>query len=35
MAPSKQAILGEYGFKALLGSALVALVSAAMIGMFL
>lgn len=35
MAPSKQAILGEYGFRGLLGAALVALVSAAMVGMFL
>lgn len=35
MAPTKQSILGEYGFRALLGSALVALVSAAMVGMFL
>ena len=35
MAPNKQSILGEYGIRALLGSALVALVSAAMVGMFL
>ena len=35
MAPNKKHILSEYGFRALLGSALVALVSAAMIGMFL
>src|SRR5574344_1004907 len=35
MAPNKQSILGEYGFRALLGAALVALVSAAMVGMFL
>ena len=35
MAPTKQAILGEYGFRALLGAALVALVSASMVGMFL
>lgn len=35
MAPNKKHILAQYGFKALLGSALVALMSAAMIGMFL
>ena len=35
MAPNKQSVLGEYGFRALLGAALVALVSAAMVGMFL
>lgn len=35
MAPNKQPILGEYGLKALLGAALVALISASMIGMFL
>ncbi len=35
MAPSKQSILGEYGLRALLGAALVALISAAMVGMFL
>lgn len=35
MAPTKQSILGEYGFRALLGAALVALVSASMVGMFL
>ena len=35
MAPNKQSILGEYGLRALLGAALVALVSAAMVGMFL
>ena len=35
MAPNKKHILSEYGFRALLGSTLVALVSAAMIGMFL
>lgn len=35
MAPNKKAILSEYGFLALLGSALVALVSAAMVGMFI
>ena len=35
IAPNKKHILAQYGFKALLGSALVALMSAAMIGMFL
>ena len=35
MAPNKKAILAEYGFVALLGAALVALVSAAMVGMFI
>jgi len=35
MAPNKKHILSEYGFRALLGSTLVALVSAAMIGVFL
>lgn len=35
MAPNKKHILAQYGFKALFGSALVALMSAAMIGMFL
>lgn len=35
MAPNKQSILGEYGLRALLGAALVALVSASMVGMFL
>jgi CNT family concentrative nucleoside transporter len=35
MAPNKKHILAQYGFKALLGSALVALMSAAMIGMFM
>ena len=35
IAPNKKHILSQYGFKALLGSALVALMSAAMIGMFM
>lgn len=35
MAPNKQSTLGQFGIKALLGAALVALVSAAMVGMFL
>jgi len=35
MAPNKKHILSEYGFRALLGGTLVALVSAAMVGMFL
>jgi CNT family concentrative nucleoside transporter len=35
MAPNKQSILGEYGFRALLGATFVALISAAMVGMFL
>ena len=35
LAPNKKHILSQYGFKALLGSALVALMSAAMIGMFM
>lgn len=35
IAPNKKHILSQYGLKALLGSALVALMSAAMIGMFL
>ncbi|MCL2727545.1 MAG: Na+ dependent nucleoside transporter [Bacteroidales bacterium] len=35
MAPNKRHILSEYGFRALLGGTLVALVSAAMVGMFL
>ena len=35
MAPTKKFILSEYGFRALLGGTLVALVSAAMVGMFL
>lgn len=35
MAPNKQPVLGEYGLKALLGAALVALISASMVGMFL
>ena len=35
LAPNKKHILSQYGFKALLGSALVALMSAAMIGMFI
>ena len=35
MAPNKQSILGQYGIRALLGAALVALLSAAMVGMFL
>lgn len=35
MAPNKKAILSEYGVRALFGAALVALMSAAMIGMFL
>lgn len=35
IAPNKKHILAQYGFKALLGSAMVALMSAAMIGMFL
>ncbi len=35
MAPDKKHILSEYGFKAFLASALVALMSAAMIGMFI
>ena len=35
MAPDKKHILSEFGFRALLGGTLVALVSAAMVGMFL
>jgi len=35
MAPNQKHILSEYGFRALLGGTLVALVSAAMVGMFL
>jgi CNT family concentrative nucleoside transporter len=35
MAPNKKHILSEYGFRALLGGTLVALISAAMVGMFL
>ncbi len=35
MAPGKKHILSEYGFKSLLASALVALLSAAMVGMFI
>jgi CNT family concentrative nucleoside transporter len=35
MAPEKKYILSEYGFRALLGGTLVALMSAAMVGMFL
>ena len=35
MAPEKKYILSEYGFHALLGGTLVALMSAAMVGMFL
>ena len=35
MAPGKRHILSEYGFRSLLGATLVALLSAAMIGMFL
>lgn len=35
MAPNKKHILSEYGLRALLASALVALMSAAMIGMFI
>ena len=35
MAPNKKHILSEYGFRALLGGTLVALMSAAMVGMFL
>ena len=35
MAPSKKHILSEFGFRALLGASLVALVSASMIGIFL
>ena len=35
MAPGKKHILSEYGFRALLGGSLVALISAAMVGMFL
>ena len=35
MAPEKKYILSEYGFRALLGGTLVALTSAAMVGMFL
>ena len=35
MAPNKRHILSEYGFRALLGGTLAALMSAAMVGMFL
>ncbi|MDO4735936.1 MAG: nucleoside transporter C-terminal domain-containing protein [Bacteroidia bacterium] len=35
MAPNKRHILSEYGFRSLLGATLVALLSAAMVGMFL
>lgn len=35
MAPSKRAILSQYGLKALLGATLVALMSTAMVGMFI
>lgn len=35
MAPSKREVLSKYGLKALLGATLVALMSAAMVGMFL
>ena len=35
MAPNIKPVLSEYGFRALLGAALVALLSAAMVGMFL
>ncbi|MEG0518910.1 MAG: nucleoside transporter C-terminal domain-containing protein [Bacteroidales bacterium] len=35
MAPNKRSILSEYGLRALLGATLVALMSAAMVGMFI
>jgi CNT family concentrative nucleoside transporter len=35
IAPNKKHILTQYGFRALLASSLVALMSAAMIGMFM
>ena len=35
MAPNKKYILSEYGFRSILGGTLVALMSAAMVGMFL